>query len=116
MADSTTLPVADEAAEPCCPPVSEAMDRDAAVDLAAKLKAVADPTRLQLLSIIATAPSGEVCACDLPAMVDRTQSTVSHHLSTLVDEGLLIREQRGKWAWFAVDRTVLADIATALTS
>ena len=49
---------------------------------------------------MATSPTGEVCACDLPDSVDRSQPTVSHHLSLLVDAGLLEREQRGKWAWF----------------
>lgn len=116
MGSSARLPVIEDVAELCCPPVSAALDRSAAEDLAAMLKALADPTRLQLLSIIAAAPSGEICACDLPAMVDRSQSTVSHHLSTLVDEGLLTREQRGKWAWFAVQRTALRDLAAALTS
>lgn len=110
------LPVLDGAGDLCCPPVSEALDRGAAEELATKLKALADPTRLQLLSIIATAPSGEVCACDLPAMVDRSQSTVSHHLSVLAEEGLLTREQRGKWAWFSADRSVLQDVATALVA
>jgi ArsR family transcriptional regulator len=112
----TDLPVQDTAEDLCCPAVSAALDRGAAEELAAKLKALADPTRLQLLSIVVAAPSGEVCACDLPAMVDRSQSTVSHHLSVLVEEGLLHREQRGKWAWFSAERGVLQDVATALVA
>lgn len=85
----------------CCAPLSEAaLDEDGAVELASILKALADPVRLRLLSIIASAPSGEVCACDLPQLLDRSQPTISHHLSQLAKEGLVDREQRGKWAWF----------------
>lgn len=113
---SSDLPVLESTDELCCPPVSEALERGAAEQLAALLKALADPTRLQLLSIIATAPSGEICSCDLPELVDRSQSTVSHHLSILVEEGLLHREQRGKWAWFSADRGVLRDLASALVA
>ena len=65
-------------------------------------KALADPVRLRLLSIIASSHDGEICACDLPGPLERSQPTVSHHLSVLVDAGLITREQRGKWAWFAV--------------
>jgi ArsR family transcriptional regulator len=87
----------------CCPPVMAGVLEDTtAVELAGVLKALADPVRLRLVSIIASAPSGEVCACDLPALLDRTQPTVSHHLTQLVRAGLLEREQRGKWAWFRI--------------
>lgn len=85
----------------CCDPVLDAaLDEAQATDLAAAFKVLADPVRLRLLSLIATAPSGELCACDLPALVGRKQPTVSHHLTILTEAGLLGREQRGKWAWF----------------
>lgn len=85
----------------CCAPLTEAvLDEDAAAELSGILKALADPVRLRLVSIIAAAPTGEVCACDLPALLDRSQPTMSHHLSQLVKAGLVEREQRGKWAWF----------------
>jgi ArsR family transcriptional regulator len=87
----------------CCPPVmANVLDEATAAELAGVLKALADPVRLRLVSIVAAAPSGEVCACDLPALLDRTQPTVSHHLTQLVRAGLLDREQRGKWAWFQI--------------
>src|SRR5688572_3021896 len=71
--------------ELCCPPLGEgALDADAAVELAGILKALADPVRLRLVSLIASSPTGEVCACDLPALLDRSQPTMSHHLSQLV--------------------------------
>ena len=99
---------------PCCPPLTAALDRDQASELAATLKALADPTRLQLLSAVARAPNGELCACDLPHLLDRSQSTTSHHLTQLVATGILAREQRGKWAWFRLRRDRLAAVADAL--
>ena len=97
----------------CC--VTEVtLDEDQATDLAAQLKALADPVRLRLISMMATAPTGEVCACDLPALLDRSQPTVSHHLSQLVKAGLVEREQRGKWAWFSLNRAGLEAIHAAL--
>lgn len=101
--------------EPCCPPLHDSLDEDAAGDLAAVLKALADPARLRLLSIIGAAEGGWACACDLHQPLGRSQPTVSHHLSTLVRAGLLEREQRGKWAWFRVRPDRLADIRSALT-
>lgn len=87
----------------CCQPIlEEVVDTESAVQLATAFKALADPVRLRLLSIVATAPSGEACACDLIEPVDRSQPTVSHHLAVLVEAGLLTREQRGRWAWFQV--------------
>jgi ArsR family transcriptional regulator len=99
----------------CCPPVTaSALDEATAVELAAVLKALADPVRLRLVSIIASAPAGEICACDLPALLDRTQPTISHHLTQLVRAGLIDREQRGKWAWFRVRPDGFAAIRAAL--
>ncbi len=85
----------------CCAPLAEAaLDERQAVELAGVLKALADPVRLRIVSLVASAPSEEICACDLPAALDRSQPTVSHHLTQLVKAGILIRQQRGKWAWF----------------
>jgi ArsR family transcriptional regulator len=101
----------------CCVPLLQgALDEDQAADLAEVLKALADPVRLRLVSIIATAESGEVCACDLPELVDRTQPTVSHHLSLLVKAGVLEREQRGKWAWFRLCPERLEAVGDALVN
>lgn len=108
----TQLPVAEE---PCCPPLGPTpLSATDAEELAGRFKALADPVRVRLLSLVATAPDGEICACDLPEALDRSQSTVSHHLSQLVSAGLLHREQRGKWAWFRVDHHVLGDLSEAL--
>lgn len=97
----------------CC--VLEApLDDDTATVLAAQLKALADPTRLRLLALIATSPTGELCACALPSAVDKSQPTVSHHLTQLVHAGVIAREQRGKWAWFRLNPDCLAAIRATL--
>ncbi len=87
--------------ESCCEPVLAApLDEGQAEDLAGAFKVLADPVRLRLLSLIASAPGGEVCACDLVEPLGRSQPTVSHHLSVLTDAGLLRREPRGRWVWY----------------
>jgi ArsR family transcriptional regulator len=94
-----TLRVADLAA--CCSPIAGAvLDVEAANQLAAVLKALAEPTRLRLVSLIAGHEGGEACVCDLIAPVELSQPTVSHHLKILVEAGLLERRQRGKWAYY----------------
>lgn len=101
--------------EVCCEPVTEAaLTEEQATELAAAFKVLADPVRLRLFSLVATAPGGEVCACDLPEPLGRSQPTVSHHLKVLTEAGLLTREQRGRWAWFAADTTRLEVLRTAL--
>lgn len=100
----------------CCGSVSGGALTDAeAAELAAAFKILADPVRLRLVSIIATSPTGEVCACDLPESLDRSQPTVSHHLTLLVNAGLLDREQRGKWAWFRLRPERLGELSALLT-
>ena len=102
-------------AELCCTALGSApLDDENAASLAAVLKALADPVRLRLVSIVATATGGEVCACDLPALVQRSQPTVSHHLSQLVNAGILDREQRGKWAWFRLQAGALESVRDAI--
>ncbi len=102
--------------ETCCDPVLvEPIGSVEAKELAAAFKLLADPIRLRMLSLIANAPDGEMCACDLPAAMGRSQPTVSHHLSHLTDAGLLTREQRGKWAWFSVERERVAVLRDALS-
>ena len=85
----------------CCVSGTPMTEADA-VALAAKLKALADPVRLRLVSLIASSEADDVCACDLPVALGRSQPTVSHHLSILVEAGILNRQQRGKWAWFSL--------------
>jgi ArsR family transcriptional regulator len=85
----------------CCAPIlEERLSPDDAVDLAQRFKALADPARLRLLSLIASC--GEVCACELVETVGVSQPTVSHHLKVLHDAGLLHRERRGKWVHYKI--------------
>jgi ArsR family transcriptional regulator len=101
----------------CCEPLLEtALDEHGAEELAGAFKVLADPARLRLLSLIASAPAGEVCACELVAPLGRSQPTVSHHLSTLVEAGLLTREKRGKWAWYSVVPERLSVLRDALAA
>lgn len=86
----------------CAPLVREAADPVAAAELARSFKALSDPTRVRLLSIVAAHEGGEACVCDLTEPVGLSQPTVSHHLKILVDAGLLAREQRGKWAYYSM--------------
>ncbi len=90
------------------------LDRTEAERRAGLLKAVADPVRIQLLSLIKDSPDQEACVCDMTAAVQVSQPTVSHHLKTLVDAGILTRERRGSWAWFRLDTDVLRDIRSFL--
>ena len=100
----------------CCEPLLDAaLSASESEDLAGAFKVLADPVRLRLLSLVANAPDGELCACDLPELVDRKQPTVSHHLSILTEAGLLQREQRGRWAWFRVAPERLGVLRDALT-
>ena len=108
------LPVVNVAC--CAPLVREPLDADAATDLAQTLKAIADPARLRLLSLIAAHDGGEACVCDLTEPLGLTQPTVSHHLKVLVDAGLLHRDKRGVWAYFTLVPGALDSLADVLSS
>jgi len=85
----------------CCSPVTgRVLDATQAEALAGVLKAIAEPTRLRLISLVAAHEGAEACVCDLTDPVGLSQPTVSHHLKVLVDAGLLAREQRGRWAYY----------------
>jgi ArsR family transcriptional regulator len=101
---------------PCCAPITGgALTAEEAAELAAVLKAVADPARLRLLSLIQASDGGEACVCDLTGPVGLSQPTVSHHLKVLHDAGLVTREKRGAWAYYRAVPARLAALATALT-
>ncbi|ORX00611.1 ArsR family transcriptional regulator [Mycolicibacillus trivialis] len=109
------LPLAADFAA-CCSPITDGvLDIVTAERLAGVLKALAEPTRLRLVSLIASQPGGEACVCDLTAPVDLSQPTVSHHLKTLVDAGLLERTQRGKWAYYRLVPAALEALGGAFS-
>ncbi len=100
----------------CCSPITgTVLDAAPAERLAAALKALGEPTRLRLVSLIASHQGTEACVCDLTDPVGLSQPTVSHHLKVLVDAGLLEREQRGKWAYYRLVPGVLDALAGMLT-
>jgi ArsR family transcriptional regulator len=90
------------------------LSRAEADELAVLLKAVADPVRLQLLSLIASAEAGEMCVCDLTVPVELSQPTVSHHLRVLSEAGIVTRERRASWVWYRIVAEAIDRIRTFL--
>jgi ArsR family transcriptional regulator len=112
-APAGSLLVADLAV--CCSPITGGVLDDAAAErLAGVLKALGEPTRLRLVSMIAAQEGAEACVCELTDPVGLSQPTVSHHLKVLVEAGLLEREQRGKWAYYRLVPGVLDALAGML--
>ena len=102
------LPLLDVASA-CCPPLAAApLSQEEAESLAVRLKALADPTRLRLLSLLLAAPGEEACTCDLTDPLGLSQPTVSHHLKKLAESGLVTGERRGVWTFYKVEREALA--------
>jgi ArsR family transcriptional regulator len=99
----------------CCSPVTrEPMSAEAADRIAPLVKAIADPARLRLLSLVASHADGEACVCDLNDAFDLSQPTISHHLKVLHESGLLDREKRGVWVYYRVNAAALGDLAALL--
>ena len=94
---------------------SPAMSAQRAEELSKQFKAIADPHRLRLVSLISASPENEACVCDLIEPLDLGQPTVSHHLKILVDAGILHREKRGVWAYFSIMPGALDTLAGVLT-
>ena len=112
---TTTLPLLTTDIAACCSPLTGGiLDDTAAEQLAHVFKALGDPTRVKLLSLIAAAGNDGACVCDLIEPVKLSQPTVSHHMRQLVDAGLITREQRGKWAYYRLVHSALAAVASAL--
>jgi len=102
---------------PCCPPVLHgALSKSDAEELAATLKALADPVRLRVLSFLAAQPEGEACVCHVIAPIGLSQPTVSHHLKLLHTAGLLERDKRGPWVYYRVVPERLEAIRAALAT
>lgn len=103
-------------AEECCvaAPDQAALELADAAALAARFKALADPNRLRILSIISTDPAAETCVCDITEPLGLGQPTVSHHLKVLVGAGLLTREKRGVWAYYSLVQGALETLAATL--
>ena len=115
MSTITLLPVIEAAA--CCAPLTrDPLTQTQADDLARSLKAIADPARLRLISIIAASDGQEACVCDLTEPLNINQPTVSHHLKVLTEAGFITRSKRGTWAYYTLVPGALDSIARLLTS
>ncbi|MEY9835562.1 ArsR/SmtB family transcription factor [Streptacidiphilus sp. EB103A] len=107
------LPVLDQGV--CCSPlVREPLGEESAADLARMFKALSDPVRLRLLSLIASHEGGEACVCDLTGPFDVSQPTISHHLKVLREAGLVGSERRGTWVYYWVLPPALAKLSALL--
>ncbi len=113
---ATDLRMAIEVTEEACSPslLEAPLGPDRADELARGFQALADPVRLRILSILAAAATGAACVCDLVGPLGRSQPTVSHHLKTLADAGLVHGTRRGKWVWYSLDRRRVAELQSAL--
>jgi ArsR family transcriptional regulator len=111
---STSIPVSApvEAVSCCGITLAEPLDLDAATRLARGFSALADPVRVRILSLIASA--GEICSCDLQEPLGKSQPTISHHTKTLAEAGLIAGDRRGKWIWWRVVPGQLDALRTAL--
>ncbi len=99
----------------CCSPLTkEPLSAEGAERIAPLLKALADPVRLRLLSLVASHADGEACVCDLNDAFDLSQPTISHHLKVLHEVGLLDRSKRGVWVYYRIRSEALADVGVLL--
>ncbi|HEY8472052.1 MAG TPA: metalloregulator ArsR/SmtB family transcription factor [Natronosporangium sp.] len=114
---AATLTLTDlNAGQPCCPPISERrIPAESAAVLASAFKALGDPVRLQLMSMIASAPDGEICVCELTPAFPLSGPTISHHLKTLRQAGLVDAERRGTWVYYRARPGILRQLAALLT-
>jgi ArsR family transcriptional regulator len=108
------LPVVDQALACCTPLGAEMMTADQAETITGLLKALADPIRLRLMSLIAA--TDEACVCDLTAPFDVSQPTISHHLKVLREAGLVDSERRGTWVWYRARRDALDAVGGLFTN
>jgi ArsR family transcriptional regulator len=109
----TVLDPADAAA--CCPPLSaEPLSQAQAEQVAPLLKALAEPVRLRLMSLIASHAGGEACVCDLNGAFDLSQPTISHHLKVLNEAGLVDRDKRGVWVYYRARTEALTTLGTLI--
>jgi ArsR family transcriptional regulator len=99
----------------CCSPLSSGpLSREQAEQVAPLLKALADPVRLRLMSLVASHPGGEACVCDLNGAFDLSQPTISHHLKMLHECGLLDREKRGVWVYYSARTGALSSLGALI--
>lgn len=112
MARSNQLDLAEVGG--CCSVLVSTLDEPAASELARGFAALGDPARLRILSLLASAPSGEICVCEFMQPLGKSQGTVSHHLKVLGEAGLVEGDRRGKWVWYRLVPERLAVLEAAI--
>ncbi|MDQ0792168.1 helix-turn-helix transcriptional regulator [Streptomyces sp. B1I3] len=116
MSNQELVILGQDGADGCCPGLLTApLDEDQAETLAKVFKALGDPVRLRLLSMIASRAGGEVCVCDLTPAFDLSQPTISHHLKLLKQAGLIDSERRGTWVYYRLLPQMTDRLAALLT-
>lgn len=114
MSKSALAPTPVQTVARCSPLLHEPLSRQQAERVAPLLKALADPVRLRLMSLVASHADGEACVCDLADAFDLTQPTISHHLKVLHEIGLLDRSKRGVWVYYNVRAEALSDLGSLI--
>jgi ArsR family transcriptional regulator len=112
VSKSLELPVLSDALACCAPLAREPITEEQSRQIAPLLKALADPVRLRLMSMVLSQQGGEACVCDLTPAFDLSQPTISHHLKVLHDAGLLDREKRGVWVYYQAKPQAMAAIVS----
>jgi ArsR family transcriptional regulator len=117
VSKSAVLSLSPVQAVACCSPLARAPITGAAAErIAPLLKALADPVRLRLMSLVASHEGGEACVCDLNDAFDLSQPTISHHLKVLHEAGLLEREKRGVWVYYRASEEAMNGLATLISA
>jgi ArsR family transcriptional regulator, arsenate/arsenite/antimonite-responsive transcriptional repressor len=114
VSNSLTVLTAAETAACCAPLSAEPLSMEQAEQVAPLLKALADPVRLRLMSLVASRPGGEACVCDLNEAFDLSQPTISHHMKVLHEAGLVDRDKRGVWVYYRVRTQALASLGALI--
>lgn len=115
-AQRRTLPLAVDPLACCVPLASEPVSAEMAAQVVPLLKAIADPARLRLLSLVLSHDGAEACVCDLTPYFDLSQPTISHHLKVLHENGLLDREKRGTWVYYKARPDAMAALGSLFTA
>jgi ArsR family transcriptional regulator, arsenate/arsenite/antimonite-responsive transcriptional repressor len=116
MSKQELVVLSQDDADGCCPTLLTApLDEETATGLARVFKALGDPVRLRLLSMIASRDGGEICVCDLTPAFDLSQPTISHHLKLLKQAGLIDSERRGTWVYYRLLPATTDRLAAVLT-
>ena len=102
-------------AQACCAPLTSALTAEDAAQLSMRLKALADPARLRMVSLLLVSATGELCTCDVTEPLGLSQPTISHHFKKLAEAGLVAGERRGTWTYYRIVPEALAALAAVIS-